>query len=105
MLANAYDFHGPSTAFDTACASGFSALHEAVVSLRCGQCERAVVLGLNLSLRAATQQQFLNMNMISPDGHCKCLDDDANGYAKGEACVAFILQARSEAKRVYATSK
>ena len=41
--------------------------------------------------------------MISPDGHCKCLDSDANGYAKGEACVVVVLQKKSEAKRIYAT--
>ena len=41
--------------------------------------------------------------MISPEGHCKCLDSDANGYAKGEACVVILLQKRSEAKRIYAT--
>lgn len=105
MLANVYDFRGPSKHFDTACASGFSALHEAMVSLRSGQCDRAIVMGLNLCLRAGTQNQFLNLNMISPDGHCKCLDDDANGYAKGEACVAIVLQKKSEAKRIYATCK
>ena len=104
MLGNVYDFRGPNKPFDTACASGFSALHEAVVSLRSGQCDRAIVVGLNLCLRAATQNQFLNLNMISPDGHCKCLDDDANGYAKGEACVVLVLQKKSEAKRIYAKS-
>ena len=41
--------------------------------------------------------------MISPDGHCKCLDSEANGYAKGEACVVIILQKKSEAKRIYVT--
>ena len=41
--------------------------------------------------------------MISPDGHCKCLDADANGYAKGEACVVMVLQRKSEAKRNYST--
>lgn len=41
--------------------------------------------------------------MISPDGHCKCLDEDANGYSKGEACVAILLQKKSHAKRIYAT--
>ena len=41
--------------------------------------------------------------MLSPDGHCKCLDRDANGYAKGEACVVVVLQKKSEAKRIYVT--
>lgn len=102
-LSNVFDWRGPSKLFDTACASGFSALHEAMVSLRSGQCDRAIVLGVNLCLRAIIQNQFLNLNMISPDGHCKCLDDDANGYAKGEACVAIVLQPKAEAKRIYAT--
>ncbi|KAF7494247.1 Fatty acid synthase [Sarcoptes scabiei] len=103
MLHNVYGFQGPAKHFDSACASGFSALHEAMVSLRSGECERALVVGLNICLRAGTQKQFLILNMLSPDGHCKCLDDDANGYAKGEACAAIVLQRRSEAKRIYAT--
>ena len=41
--------------------------------------------------------------MLSPDGKCKCLDESANGYAKGEACVVILLQKRSVAKRIYAT--
>ena len=41
--------------------------------------------------------------MLSPDGKCKCLDESANGYAKGEAVVAILLQKKSMAKRIYAT--
>ncbi|CAG2172646.1 unnamed protein product, partial [Oppiella nova] len=88
---------------DTACASSFCALHEAMGALRSGQCDTAIVVGVNMSLRATTQLQFYKLNMISPDGHCKCLDSDANGYAKGEACVALVLQRKGVAKRIYAT--
>ena len=102
MLHNVFDFRGPAKHFDTACASGFSAFHQAIISLRAGECDQAIVLGLNICLRAGTQHQFLNLNMLSPEGKCKCLDDDANGYAKGEACVAVVLQRKSQAKRIYA---
>ncbi|OTF80304.1 hypothetical protein BLA29_007533, partial [Euroglyphus maynei] len=102
MLHNIFDFRGPAKHFDTACASGFSAFHQAIVSLRAGECDQAIVVGLNICLRAGTQNQFLNLNMLSPEGKCKCLDDDANGYAKGEACVAVVLQRKSQARRIYA---
>jgi fatty acid synthase, animal type len=102
-LANTFNFSGPSMHFDTACASSFCAFHEAIVALRTGRCDRAIVVGLNLTLRSLVQYQFFKLNMISPDGHCKCLDKDANGYAKGEAFVVILLQKKSEAKRIYAT--
>ena len=102
MLHNVFDFKGPAKHFDTACASGFSAFHQAIASLRAGECDQAIVVGLNICLRAGTQHQFLNLNMLSPEGKCKCLDDDANGYAKGEACVAVVLQHKSQARRIYA---
>ncbi len=102
-LANLFNFCGPSILIDTACASSFCAFHEAMISLRNNQCERAIVVGINMSLRATTQLQFYKLNMISPDGHCKCLDETANGYSKGEACVVILLQRKSDAKRIYAT--
>ena len=52
MLANRisyfYDLKGPSIAVDTACSSSLFALHDAVNSIRHGECEQALVGAVNL---------------------------------------------------------
>ena len=59
-IAQIYNFSGPSMVYDTACASSFCALHEAMCSLRSNRCDRAIVVGANMSLRATTQLQVIS---------------------------------------------
>ncbi|XP_054157438.1 fatty acid synthase-like [Oppia nitens] len=102
-LAFKFNLKGPTFAADTACASSFVALHEAYIALKTGQCDAALVVGVNMSFNPGIQYNFFKLNMISPDSRCMCLDEKANGYAKGEACVTILVQKRPAAKRIYAT--
>ena len=63
-LAHVFNFTGPSLTIDTACASSFSALTEAICALRNNRCDRAIVVGVNWSLRPTTQYQVI-MNFYS----------------------------------------
>lgn len=55
MLANRiayfFDFRGPSEIVDAQCAGGAVALHRAVMALRSGEIDNAIVCGANLLLR------------------------------------------------------
>ncbi|XP_045925650.1 fatty acid synthase [Micropterus dolomieu] len=107
MLANRlsyfFDFRGPSTAIDTACSSSLLALENAFHAIRQGQCDAAVVGGVNLLLKPNTSVQFMKLGMLSPEGTCKSFDSSGNGYCRSEAAVVVLLTKRSVAKRVYAT--
>nr|XP_018912187.1 PREDICTED: fatty acid synthase-like [Bemisia tabaci] len=107
MLANrisfTFDFQGPSYTVDTACSSSMFALQQAVSAIRGGQCDAAIIGGVNLLLNPETSLLLKNLNVLSPSGKSNSFDAAANGYAQSEAAVVMYLQRASAAKRLYAT--
>lgn len=107
MFANrvsySFNFSGPSYSVDTACSSSLIAFNNALQAIRTGQCNAAIVGGLNLCLRPESSLCFSRLGMLAADGKCKAFDANGNGYVRSEAMVAVLLQRRSSAKRVYAT--
>lgn len=51
------------------------ALDQAMLAIRTGQCNAAVVVGLNLNTMPAISVQYNGLNMLSPDGACKAFDE------------------------------
>ncbi|KTF89225.1 hypothetical protein cypCar_00017226 [Cyprinus carpio] len=102
-LSYFFDFNGPSTAIDTACSSSLLALENAFNAIRNGQCDAALVGGVNLLLKPNTSVQFMKLGMLSPEGTCKSFDASGNGYCRSEAAVAVLLTKKSMAKRIYST--
>jgi len=93
------DLHGPSEPIETACSSALVALHRGVVAIRAGDCDAAIVGGVNLILRKETQVSFDKAGMLSPDGRCKTFASDADGYARGEGVGVLLLKRLSDAQR------
>lgn len=97
---------GPSVAIDTACSSSLVALHHAVSAIRHGQCEAAIVGGVNLLLSPIPYVALSKNGMLSPDGTCKAFGQDANGYVRGEGVIAMMLkplrQAEADGDPIYA---
>ncbi|XP_075072878.1 fatty acid synthase [Mixophyes fleayi] len=98
-----FDLKGPSLAIDTACSSSLLALENAYKAIYHGQCNAAIVGGVNLLLKPNTSVQFMKLGMLSPDGTCKSFDASGNGYCRSEAACAVLVTKKSMAKRVYAT--
>jgi acyl transferase domain-containing protein/thioesterase domain-containing protein/acyl carrier protein len=100
------DLRGPSLVTDTACSSALTACHVAALSLARGECELAVVAGVNALLSPDTFIAFSRMSMLSPDGRCKAFDAAANGFVRAEGVGAIILKplsaAQRDADRIYA---
>lgn len=56
------------------------AFHQAVTAMRNGECDAAIVGGVNLLLKPNESLQFHRLSMLSPDGACKAFD------ASGKYC-------------------
>lgn len=102
-ISYTFDFNGPSFAVDTACSSSLFALHQAVIAIKTGQCDAAIVGGVNLLLKPASSLQFHRLGMLSPQGMCKAFDSSGNGYVRSEAAVVLYIQKASNARRIYAS--
>lgn len=107
MLANRISYTmgltGPSLMVDTACSSSLYALDLAFNSLRNGECDAALVGGVNLLLHPHVTLQFARLGVLSDDGICRPFDENANGYTRSEACCVIFLQRARDSKRVYGT--
>jgi len=98
-LSYSFGFIGPSVAVDTACSSSLVAVHLALQSLRAGECELALVGGVNRILSPAFGINFSRARMLAPDGRCKAFSARADGFGRGEGCGVVVLRRLADAER------
>ncbi|RMZ82891.1 hypothetical protein DV737_g1950, partial [Chaetothyriales sp. CBS 132003] len=98
-LSYEFDLQGPSVTIRTACSSALVALNEACAAISRGDCESAIVGGVNLILAPAMSQAMQEQGVLSTDGSCKTFSADANGYARGEAVTAIFIRPLADALR------
>ena len=105
-LSYCFGFNGPSVTIDTACSSSLVAFHLACQSLRQGECEAALVAGVNALLAPNLFICLTKMGLLSPEGRCKAFDATGDGYVRAEGCGALVLkpfgQAHQDGDRVLA---
>lgn len=91
--------NGPCYAVDTACSTSLVALHNACQNLLTGEANLGIVGAVNLILSPKNNVYFTKAGMLSPDGHCKTFDAQADGYVRGEGSGVLIIKRLSEANR------
>ncbi|MEU4655152.1 beta-ketoacyl synthase N-terminal-like domain-containing protein [Streptomyces sp. NPDC023723] len=96
LLAGRISHHlglrGPSEVVDTGQSSSLCAVHRAVAGLRLGECDAALVAGVNLNLLPDVTDQVHLWGGLSPDGRCRALDERADGYVRGEGGGVVVLK-------------
>ncbi|MDF1858715.1 MAG: thioester reductase domain-containing protein [Verrucomicrobiales bacterium] len=106
-ISHAFNFKGPSMAIDTACSSSLVAFNEACRAVWDGECESALVAGVNHIVDPSTWIAFCSLGALSPDGRCKAFDATANGFVRGEGVGAVFVKPLEDAvrdrNRIYAT--
>ncbi|PRQ06870.1 type I polyketide synthase [Enhygromyxa salina] len=98
-LSHTWGLEGPCMAIDTACSSSLVALHLAAQSLRLGECDRALVGGVNVILAPELGVFLSRARAMSASGRCRTFDSAADGYVRGEGCVVLAVRRLSDAER------
>jgi acyl transferase domain-containing protein len=65
-------------------------MQQAVSAIRTGQCDSALVGGVNLLLKPTCSLQFHRLSMLSPDGMCKAFD------SSGKLWRLYFLDSNSD---------
>ncbi len=101
VLANRISYvlrlRGPSLVVDTGQSSSLVAIHLAVESLLRGECDVALVGGVNLVLDPGSAVTSAAFGGLSPSGRSATFDADADGYARGEGGGVVVLKPLEEA--------
>ncbi|GFF29324.1 lovastatin nonaketide synthase [Aspergillus udagawae] len=94
-----FDLTGPSVAYNTACSSSMTALHDACQALYDGDCKAAIVAGANLIFTPMISTSLSDYRAMASDGICKTFDAAADGYGRGEAVTAILIKRLDHAIR------
>jgi len=120
VLGNSHDFlatrvsyklnlTGPSVDVQTACSSSLVAVHLACQSLL--NCESSIALAGGVSIYLPQKAGYLYQEgmILSPDGHCRVFDAEANGtvFGRGVGVVVLkpLLEALQDRDTIYAVIK
>lgn len=94
-----FDFSGPSIAIDTSCASALSALHFAKQSIENGECEAAIVGGVNICSHDSHYAVLESMDLLSKDNRSASFSKEGSGWVLGEGVGAMLIRPLDEAEK------
>ncbi|MEV4306336.1 amino acid adenylation domain-containing protein [Nonomuraea sp. NPDC049624] len=94
-----FGFTGPSIAVDTSCSSTLTALHLAAQAIRTGDCDAAVVAGVNLLADPYHAGLLAGLGLLAEEAGAAAFDPDRPGWTVGEGVGTFLLRPVADAVR------
>jgi acyl transferase domain-containing protein/acyl carrier protein len=86
------NLQGPSLNVQTGCSTSLVAVHLACQSLLNGECDLALAGGASISHSAQTGYLYQEGGILSPDGHCRAFDAQAQGTVNGNGVGLVVLK-------------
>jgi acyl transferase domain-containing protein/acyl carrier protein len=103
------NLQGPSVAVQTACSTSLVAVHLACQGLLNGECDLALAGGVSISIPHTTGYVYQEGGILSPDGHCRPFDAQAQGTINGNGAGIVVLKrledALTDGDQIYAVIK
>jgi 3-oxoacyl-[acyl-carrier-protein] synthase II len=104
MIAIQYGAQGPNMAVVSACATGGTAVGEAMETIRRGDCDVVISGGAEAPIKPVIMAGFINMRVLSghseePEKAAKPFDLNRDGFVLSEGAGALVLEELEYAKR------
>jgi acyl transferase domain-containing protein/acyl carrier protein len=92
-----FNLRGPSYALHTACSTSLVAVHLACQSLLINECQIALAGGVAVNVPQKQGYRYQEGGILSPDGHCRAFDAQAQGTLFGSGVGAVVLKRLADA--------
>ncbi len=86
------NLRGPSVNVQTACSTSLVAVHLAAQAVLNGECDMALAGGVSVKVPQDTGYLYQSDVIVSPDGHCRAFDANAQGTIFGNGSGAVLLK-------------
>jgi amino acid adenylation domain-containing protein len=96
-VAYKLNLRGPAMTLVTACSTSLVAISQACKSLLTYECDQALAGGVSITFPQKRGYQYQSGGMVSPDGHCRPFDADAQGTVFGSGAGVVLLKRLEEA--------
>lgn len=96
-IAYKLNLTGPAISLATACSTSLTAVHVACQSLLNLEADMALAGGVSLKIPQKGGYLYHPDGILSPDGHCRAFDADANGTAGGNGAAMVVLRRLEDA--------
>ncbi|HSP77942.1 MAG TPA: type I polyketide synthase, partial [Myxococcaceae bacterium] len=97
-LSYKLDLRGPSYSVQTACSTSLTAVHLACQSLLMGECRMALAGAATINVPHRVGYSREQSDILSPDGHCRSFDAEAQGTVFGSGVGVVALKRLADAR-------